>query len=137
MKIFHCAALALAIGAASISSVQARDSFSIGINVGGHGYYEPVYYEPTRYYAEPVYYSQPVYYSAPVTYYREPIHYRSVPRYYGYAPSVVSFGYSNHGGHQYNRHHYNRHDRHFNGHHHRGNGRWERDGNDSGGHGHR
>ena len=80
MKIFHSAVLALAIGAASISSVQARDSFSIGINVGGHGYHEPV-----RYYAEPVYYSQPVYYSAPVTYYREPVHYRSVPRYYGYA----------------------------------------------------
>ena len=38
MKIFHSAVLVLAIGAASISSVQARDSFSIGINVGGHGY---------------------------------------------------------------------------------------------------
>ena len=89
MKLIHSAILALAIGAATVSTAQARDSFSLGINVGGYGYAPPVAYYPA-----PVYYSEPVYYSAPVTYYRP------APRYYGYAPSVVSFGYNNYGGHQ-------------------------------------
>ena len=111
MKLIHSAVLALAIGAASISSVQARDSFSLGINVGGYGYAPPVAYYPA-----PVYYSEPVYYSAPVTYYRP------APRYYGYgyAPTVVSFGYQNYGGYRH-------------GHHDRGQGRWERGGDRHGG----
>ena len=88
MKIIHSAMLALAIGAASISSVQARDSFSLGINIGGYGYAPPVAYYPA-----------PVYYREPVVYYREPVtYYHQAPRYYGYAPSVVSFGYTNYGG---------------------------------------
>jgi hypothetical protein len=111
MKLIHTAVLALAIGAASISSVQARDSFSLGINVGGYGYAPPVAYYPA-----PVYYSEPVYYSAPVTYYRP------APRYYGYAPTVVSFGYQNYGGYS-----------HHGGHHDRGQGRWERGGDRHGG----
>ncbi len=121
MKLINSAILALAIGAATVSSAQARDSFSLGINVGGYGYAPP----PVVYYPEPVYYSEPRYYSAPVTYYRP------VPRYYGYAPPVVSFGYQNYGG-----HHYRGHDRG-----HRG---WDRDGDrhgrggwDRGGRGHR
>jgi hypothetical protein len=97
MKLIHSAILALAIGAATVSTAQARDSFSLGINVGGYGYAPPVAYYPA-----PVYYSEPVYYSQPVTYYRP------APRYYGYAPTVVSFGYQNYGGHHYNRHHDNR-----------------------------
>jgi hypothetical protein len=97
MKLIHSAILALAIGAATVSTAQARDSFSLGINVGGYGYAPPVAYYPA-----PVYYSEPVYYSQPVTYYRP------APRYYGYAPTVVSFGYQNYGGHYYNRHHDNR-----------------------------
>lgn len=109
MKIIHSAILALAIGAASISSVQARDSFSLGINVGGYGYAPPVAYYPAPvYYSEPVvYYREPVYRES--VYYGQPVtYYRSAPRYYGYAPSVVSFRYNNYGG---NRHHdYNRND---------------------------
>lgn len=94
MKLIHSAILALTIGVATVSTAQARDSFSLGINVGGYGYAPPVAYYPA-----PVYYSEPVYYSAPVTYYRP------APRYYGYAPSAVSFGYSNYGGHGYRGHH--------------------------------
>jgi hypothetical protein len=89
MKIMHSALLAFSIGAASISNVQAQDSFSLGINVGGYGYAPPV-----------VYYPAPVYYSEPVVYYREPVYYQPAPRYYGYASTVVSFGYNNFGGHR-------------------------------------
>jgi hypothetical protein len=120
MKIFHSAVLALAIGAASISSAYARDSFSLGINVGGYGYAPP----PVMYYPAPVYYSEPVYY-------------RSSPTYYRYAPTVVSFGYQNYGGyrhhgwgHEEREHHgWNRgRDRHDGS-----RGRWER-GDHGGGH---
>jgi hypothetical protein len=97
MKLIHSVVLALAIGAATVSTAQARDSFSLGINIGGYGYAPPVAYYPA-----PVYYSEPVvYYSAPVTYYRP------APVYYGYAPTVVSFGYSNYGG--YRGHHHGHH----------------------------
>lgn len=74
MKIFHSAILALAIGAASFTSAQARDSFSFGLNIGG-GYPPPVYYAP------------------PVTYYNPPVvYYRAEPRYYGSEP-IVSYQY--------------------------------------------
>jgi hypothetical protein len=108
MKLIHSAILALTIGVASITSVQARDSFSLGINIGGYGYAPPV-----------AYYPQPVYYSEPVVYYRP------APVYYGYAPTVVSFGYQNYGGHHYRGHHRGHH-----GHH--GWNRGHRGGHDSG-----
>jgi hypothetical protein len=105
MKLIHSVVLAVAISAAAVSTVQARDSFSLGINIGGYGYAPPVAYYPA-----PVYYSEPVvYYSPPVRYYRP------APVYYGYAPTVVSFGYSNYGGHHYRGHH-------------RGHHGWDRDG---------
>jgi hypothetical protein len=121
MKIFHSAVLALTIGAATVSTAQARDSFSLGINVGGYGYAPP----PVVYYPAPVYYGEPVYYSQPVTYYRE------APRYYGYAPTVVSFGYQNYGGYSHHgghngwgHHGWNR----GGDHHDRGRGDWNRGG---------
>ena len=55
--------LALTMGVASISSAQARDSFSIGVNIGGYGYAPPA-----------VYYPEPVYYHEPIVYYREPVY---------------------------------------------------------------
>ena len=94
MKLIHSVVFALAIGAATVSTAQARDSFSLGINIGGYGYAPPVAYYPA-----PIYYSEPVYYAEPVTYYRP------APRYYGYAPTIVSFGYQNYGGHHYRGHH--------------------------------
>jgi hypothetical protein len=82
MKIFHSAILALAIGAASITSAQARDSFSFGLNIGG-GYPPPVYYAP------------------PITYYNPPVvYYSAAPGYYGqsyYGQPVVSYQYYNDG----------------------------------------
>ncbi len=75
MKIIHSTILALAIGAASITSAQAHDSFSFGLNIGSYGYAPP----PVVYYPAPVYYSEPVYY-------------QSEPRYYSYAP-LLSYRY--------------------------------------------
>ena len=94
MKLIYSVILALAIGAATVSTAQARDSFSLGVNIGGYGYAPPVVYYPA-----PVYYNEPIYYSEPVTYYRP------APRYYSYAPTIVSFGYQNYGGHHYRGHH--------------------------------
>ena len=47
--------MVLAIGVASISSTVARDSFNIGINVGGYGYPQAQYYAgpPVVYYNAP------------------------------------------------------------------------------------
>jgi hypothetical protein len=79
MKIIHSAVLALAIGAACVTSAQARDSFSLGINVGGYGYPPPVFYAP------------------PVTYYNPPVvYYSAAPTYYS-RPPVVSYRYSDDG----------------------------------------
>jgi hypothetical protein len=78
MKTFHSAILALAIGAACVTSAQARDSFSLGINIGGYGYPPPVFYAP------------------PITYYNPPVvYYSAAPGYYG--QPVVSYQYYNDG----------------------------------------
>ncbi len=84
MKIIHSAILALTIGAATMTSAQARDSFSFGLNIGG--------YPPPVYYAPPV-----VYYNEPVVYYQPVPRYYSYAPYHNYAPSVISFGYFNDG----------------------------------------
>lgn len=73
MKVLRTAVIALAIGAASISSAFARDSFSLGVNIGGYGYAPPVAYYPAPpvvYYSQPTYYrtAQPVYYQPVVSY---------------------------------------------------------------------
>ena len=70
MKILRSLLTVLAIGAVTLSTANASDSFSIGINVGGYG---NDYYEPARYYsAPPVYYYEPVrsYYRAPIVSYQ-------------------------------------------------------------------
>jgi hypothetical protein len=114
MKILRSAIVVLAIGAASISSALARDSFSIGINVGG-----PAYYQPTRYYAAP-----------PVVYYGAPpvVYYNAAPRVYHYPPAV-SFGYQNYGYRNYG-YQSNRYDNRW------GNGWGDRGNNGHRGHGH-
>lgn len=110
MKVLRLVFATLAIGVASISSVQARDSFSIGINVGGYGYAPPaVYYAPP-----------PVYYAPAPAYYYEPV------RSYYHAP-VVSYQYFG-GGNYYNGHRARHHDGghgwgHRDGHRGRGHGR--------------
>jgi len=81
MKLLRSAVIALAIGAASISTASARDSFSLGVNIGGYGYAPPVAYYP----------------APPVVYYSQPVYYRVAPPVY-YQP-VVSYQYYN-GGHR-------------------------------------
>lgn len=82
VKIFHSAIFVL-LSAASITSAQARDSFSLGINIGGYGYPPPVFYAP------------------PVTYYNPPVvYYSAAPAYYGrgyYGAPVVSYQYDDDG----------------------------------------
>lgn len=75
MKLVRLLIASLAISAAAVTTAQARDSFSLGINIGVHDHhvirshrYVPAYH---GYYAAPrVYYSAPriVYYDAPVRY---------------------------------------------------------------------
>ncbi|HSH54742.1 MAG TPA: hypothetical protein VK967_06910 [Methylotenera sp.] len=76
MKILRTLLAVSVIGLASISSANARDSFSFGLNIGGYGP-PPV----VRYYSEPpvVYYGAPSYYYAPQPYYYGP---RASFRYY-------------------------------------------------------
>lgn len=75
MKYIRSLLTVLAIGAITIPTASARDSFSVGINVGGYG---NDYYEPARHYVAP----PVVYYSPPPAYYYEPV------RSYYHAPAV-------------------------------------------------
>jgi hypothetical protein len=86
MKKIHLMLLALALALAGTSSAYARDSFSIGLNVGGPAYYGPppvVYYRPAPpvvYYPAPGYYNH---YYAPRAYYRP---YYAPRPYYNHGP---------------------------------------------------
>jgi hypothetical protein len=98
MKMLRFLMITLALGA-SVSTAQARDSFNIGISLGGyggHGYYGA---PAISYHAVPqvIYYDAPrAYYPAPHAYYRGPVvGYRDV--YYG-APRHQFSGHSQHGG---------------------------------------
>lgn len=84
MKTLRSLLVVLAISAAAVSTASARDSFNIGINIGGynHGYHAP---PPVRYYsAPPVVYGPQVYYAAPRVVYARP---------YYYAQPRASFNY--------------------------------------------
>jgi hypothetical protein len=71
MKILNSAILALTLGVASVTSAQAHDSFSFGLNIGG--------------------------YPPPVTFYSPPVvYYSSTPYYYSPQP-VVTYQYENEG----------------------------------------
>lgn len=101
MKVFRSLLVVLAIGAASLSSAQARDSVSFSINLGGPGYYA---YPAVTHYVAPqaVYYpTQRIYYSAPYAYYPAAGYgggyYYSGPRHYG--------GHHQHRGHGHHGHH--------------------------------
>ena len=90
MKILHSLLAVLAVSTIAISTANARDSFSIGVNIGGYGHDHGYYAPPTVYYAPP-----PVYYYEPV-------------RSYYHAP-VVSYSYYG-GGHHYKGHRARHHD---------------------------
>ena len=111
MKFLHSLLAVFAVGAITISAANARDSFSIGINVGGYGHNHGYYAPPPVYYAPP-----PVYYAPQPIYYYQPV------RSYYHTP-IVSYQYYG-GGHQYNGHRARHHD----GGHGWGNGHRGRDG---------
>lgn len=104
MKILRSVFVVLTIGAATISTANARDSFSLGINIGGYGYAPP----PVVYYPAPA----TVYYGAPSVYYYEPApvvryHYYSAPSYYqhGWGHRAGHHGWGHHAGHHGRGHH--------------------------------
>lgn len=111
MNILKTAVLTIALTAAAATTAHARDSFSIGINIGGHGY-APHSIVTHRH--VPHYYGPPtVYYSAPrVVYYDAPVRYRHYQP-YAYGGSYYGNGhhnYKHHGNHHYknSRNHHSR-----------------------------
>jgi hypothetical protein len=85
MKLLRSAIITLALVAVSSSTAFARDSFSLGVNIGSYGYAPPVAYYP----------------APPVVYYTQPVYYRAAPPVY-YQP-VVSYQYYNGGYRDYDR----------------------------------
>jgi hypothetical protein len=63
MKVLRTLLTVAAFGALFSTTANARDSFSLGINIGGYGYAPPpvvqYYPGPTTYYATPTYYYAP------------------------------------------------------------------------------
>ena len=117
VKTFHSVMLALAIGAASITSAQAHDSFNLGIIIGGYGFAPP----PVMYYPHPSYYHEPV------------VYYRQAPRVYYSQPIVSnrSFNQPRFGGWHHDNRRWNR------GWDRGGRGNWDRGDRSRGGRGHR
>ena len=95
MKVFRSLLVVLAIGAATLSSAQARDSISFALNIGGPGYY--AYPAEVQYVAPPV-----VYYPGYSVYYDTPYAYQ-----YYYPATVYRGGYGVYGGY-YSGHHHHR-----------------------------
>lgn len=101
MKMLRSLTLALALGLPALAA-QAHDSFHIGINLGGPGYYAaPVVAYPAV--PQVIYYDAPrIYQPAPHAYYRAPaVGYRDV--YYA-APRHHFSGQWQHGGHDHRGH---------------------------------
>lgn len=111
MKLLRCLLMVLAFGA-SISTAQARDSFSLGISIGG---YSPYGHPGVTYHAVPqvIYYDAPrIYHHAPHAYHAPVIGHRDI--YYGGAHNYYSaprhhlprhHGFQgNHGGHRHHGH---------------------------------
>jgi hypothetical protein len=109
MKMIKTIVATIAMVAATTTVVQARDSISIGVNIGGHGYpthsigthrHAPAFY---GYYGAPT-----VYYSArPVVYYASPVRYNYYQPYRYYGRDIGRHG---------DRHHNRHHDRHSDDH---------------------
>ncbi|MFW5431421.1 MAG: hypothetical protein ACKE5M_01980 [Methylophilaceae bacterium] len=120
MNILKTIIAAVAITAAAVSTVHARDSFSIGINIGGHGYAS---HSAHRYHHSYGHHRAPtVYYSAPrVVYYSSPVRYRHY-RHDSYSENR-HYGHAYRGGSHYKSRHHNKHSRkHKRRHHNRGHG---------------
>ncbi len=89
MKFIKTIVATVAIVAATATTAQARDSFSIGVNIGGHGHGYPVHSIGTHRHAPAFYgyYGAPIvdYSARPIVIYAPPIRYnRFQPHaYYG------------------------------------------------------
>lgn len=109
MKIVKMLIASVALSGALATTAQARDSFSIGINIGGHDHHSRHTLRTHRH--------APVYYG----------HYYSEPRVIYYAPSVRYRHYDRH-GYYGDRHHYKRHGKKHHRRHYRGHRDGHRDG---------
>lgn len=112
MKVLRSFVLVLAIGAASLTSAHAGDSFSIGINVGNHRHH--THSMPSHHVISHHVAPQAVYYYEPVAYHRP------APRAYHHAPVVVQHYYQRESRHHYGRHGHDRGDRGYDRDSHRG-----------------
>lgn len=106
MNILKIAVLTIGLTAAMATTAHARDSFNIGINIGGYGYAPHsviTHRHVPRYYGPPT-----VFYSAPhVVYYDAPVRYRH------FQPYAYEGGYFGNWHHNYKRHgnHHHKHNR--------------------------
>jgi len=103
MKVLRSLLVVLAIGAATLSSAQARDSVSFALNIGAPAYY--AYPAEVQYVAPPVAYypGYSAYYDAPpyaYQYYYPATVYRGGYGFYGnyYSGHHHHGGYGHHGG---------------------------------------
>ncbi|ADQ85289.1 putative transmembrane protein [Methylovorus sp. MP688] len=95
MRLFKRLLLGLTLTLASMGAAHAHDSFSIGLNIGGPGYYGP---PPGAYYAPP-----PVIYRAP------PVVYFGAPPPVYYRPYEPRIYYREYDGGRYHHHDRGRH----------------------------
>jgi len=95
MRVIRSLLVVLAIGVATLSSAQARDSVSFSLNIGAPGYY--AYPAEVQYVAPPA-----VYYPGYSVYYDTPYAYR-----YYYPAAVYRGSYGVYGGY-YSGHHHHR-----------------------------
>jgi len=87
MKVINTIVATIAIVAATATTAQARDSFSIGINIGGHGH--------TRHSIGTHHHASAFrgYYGAPVVYYSSrPVVYYAPSNRYNHFNSYISYG---------------------------------------------
>ncbi|PKO47821.1 MAG: hypothetical protein CVU29_00040 [Betaproteobacteria bacterium HGW-Betaproteobacteria-22] len=101
MKLLHSALLAFTLGLAAATGAQARDSFSVTINAGGHGHHA---YPVATHYVVPVHH--PAAYYQPHRVHYAPVHVQT----YRYAPKH-NFRAQRHYQHHYHQHQ-QRHGRH-------------------------
>ncbi len=114
MKIVKILIATVALSGALVTTANARDSFSIGINIGGHDHHARHTLRTHRH--APVYYGH--HYSAPrIVYYAPSVRYRHNGYYGNRHRGYADRGYSD-------RHHYKRHgNKHYRSNHDGGRGR--------------
>jgi len=114
MKIVKLLIATVALSGALATSAHARDSFSIGINIGGHGHYDRHVVRTHRH--TPTYYGHRYHrYDAPQVIYYEPrVLYRQYSYYGDRYDRVRNYGHRHFDNHKrknrYHKRHHRRHD---------------------------